>query len=86
MKLKDFKIIGMFGWVNIYDKNGEEVCMLSNNYGYGDDIPNFILVIGDGRTELEKWNVYKECEVLEIDNAELDPNCESDHVDIKLNI
>ena len=86
MKLKDFKAMNCFDYLNIYDENYKAVCIISNYEHYGDDIPNFVNGIGDERTELEKYQFYKDCEVLEIYNADLDINGENSSVDIKIRI
>lgn len=86
MKLKDFEIAYIFSYLIIKDKNGNELATINNDFEYGNKIKDYHSMTNDMRTELEKWNDYKECKVLKITNADIDNNWENNYVDIFLDI
>ena len=85
MKLKDFEITDIFSYITIKDVNGNKLATICNDFEYGDHIPNYRCIVGDKRTELEKWNTYKDYDVLSIKNADIDQNWENNYVDIIIN-
>ena len=86
MKLKDFEITYIFSCLIIKDKNGNELATIFNDFEYGNKINNYHRMTNDMRTELEKWNAYKECKILKITNADMDNNWENNYVDIIIDL
>jgi len=84
MKLKDFEIMDIFSCLILKDKNGKEIATICNDFEYGNKIQDIRRMTNDERTELEKWNEYKEHKILKIQNADMDLNWENNYVYILL--
>lgn len=82
MKLKDFEIMYIFSCMTIYDKNGNKLADIYNDFETGSEIGNYVRMTNDKRTELEKWNTYKNYNIVKIKNADMDCNWENNYVDI----
>lgn len=82
MKLKDFRILYIFSELTILDDYENVLATIHNGFSEDYEMPNHVWDSMDKRTELEKWNTYKDCNVLEIRNADIDANWENNYVEI----
>ena len=79
MKLKDIEDNGLFTWWTLVDKNGKEIAHYCNKECI------YKHCVGEEETCIEKYNKYKDAEVLSIYDIDIDMNWENNYITVKLN-
>lgn len=79
MKLKNINDDGLFTWWKIIDRSSELIFFYENkNRDYKSQV-------GHELTDVEKYNLVKDIEVLEIFDIDIDSNWENNLITVRLN-
>lgn len=83
MTLKELKIFDLVNFLYILDKENKKVCDI---YFVNDKPSDYVSFNNDKRTELEKYNQYKDYKILEIKDLDIDVNFENNYITVKIDL